>query len=156
MSFPKPPKKERPPRAFNSSLPAASKPMARNKAPIPRHAKLERGGPPKRENRARKLSAFARSYHSKARVRFVKSLPCAADGRGPCDNAHIPHESAGAGLKAIYQAVIPLCSGINGCHAKQHRDGWSGLGMNEEGRRRAAENTEEAWREHCARTGDEP
>ena len=128
---------------------------------IPRYTPLARGGPiarsgrPKRVNRKRKASEWKRAYGSKARVRWLKAQPCAADGRMPCDVAHI--SSGGAGRKADHDQTIPLCSGINGCHAKQHQSGWMSIGLTEEGRRRAAENTELAWvASQQAREGGEP
>jgi hypothetical protein len=61
----------------------------------------------KKVNRKRKLSEFARCYHSRARVLFVKNLPCVVCGLMRCDNAHI--EGGGAGRKADYDKIIPLC-----------------------------------------------
>lgn len=61
----------------------------------------------KRRNPKRQRSEFARCYHSKERVAFVKALPCIVCGHGPCDNAHI--ESDGMGRKAHYTKIVPLC-----------------------------------------------
>jgi hypothetical protein len=113
-----------------------------------RRTPLKRGKPPKPVNKKRKKSEWARAYHSEAFVRFTKSAPCAADGRTPCDAAHT--ESGGAGRKADWDTIIPLCSGINGCHAKQHREGWAAIGMGEEGRKRAVAYHQAAWAERYA------
>ena len=110
-----------------------------------RRAPIKRGGRPNPVNKKRKKSEWARAYHSEAFVRFTKSAPCAADGRGPCDAAHT--ESGGAGRKGDWDTIIPLCSGINGCHAKQHREGWAAIGMGEEGRKRAVAYHQAAWAE---------
>ena len=106
---------------------------------------LQRGTRIKPRNAKRKKSEWARAYHSEAFVRFTKAAPCAADGRGPCDAAHT--ENGGAGRKGDWTTIIPLCSGINGCHAKQHREGWGAIEMSEEERRRAIVNHQAAWAE---------
>lgn len=71
---------------------------------------------PKKKNVKRRQSEFARCYHSKERVAWVKSLPCVicaglspfiAAVTGPRDNAHT--ESGGAGRKAGYETIVPLC-----------------------------------------------
>lgn len=73
-----------------------------------RRTPLKRGKPLNRVNRKRRQSEFARTYHSKERVEFVKALPCIVCGHGPCDNAHI--ETGGMGRKADYTKIVPLCS----------------------------------------------
>lgn len=99
---PLPPK----PRGWNSSLPAARKPMARGGS-ITRHT------PMKKRNAKRRASQFARCYHSRERVRFVKSLGCCIRHVAPCrpkdpiDNAHT--EKDGKGIKGPYQSIAPLC-----------------------------------------------
>ena len=103
-----------------------------------------------RRNAKRRVKEWDRAYGSKARVKFVAQLPCAACGRGPCENAHTI--SGGAGRKADYTTIIPLCAGINGCHAAQHRSGWLSIAMTEISRERAAALTEQLWQE--ARGGD--
>lgn len=131
------------------------KPVLR-KTPLPRGTKaIARTGRPKRVNATRKASEWVRAYHSKAFVRFTKSAPCAADGRTPCDAAH--SEGGGAGRKADWTTVIPLCSGLNGCHARQHRQGWASIGMTAEGRRRAAKAHHEAFlsRHECWGSDDD-
>lgn len=118
--------------------------------PIRRLTPLARGKPPKQRNAKRRRSEFARCYHSKARIRFVASLPCAADGnddrRIPRENAHSQND--GMGRKGHYTTILPLC---HRCHHKQHQSGWLAIGMSEEGRRRAAERTEELWQESITR-----
>lgn len=64
------------------------------------------------KKKKRKPSEFARIYGSKARVEFVKSLPCAACGVvGYSENAHVAptSESGGAGRKADAKWIAPLC-----------------------------------------------
>lgn len=103
-----------------------------------------------RRNAKRRVKEWDRAYGSKTRVKFVAQLPCAACGGGPCENAHT--ESGGAGRKADYTKIIPLCGGLHGCHAKQHRSGWLSIAMTETSRERAAALTEQLWQE--ARGGD--
>ncbi len=129
--------------------------------PIPRYTPLARGGPIARSGRPirkkkRSASDFARIYGSKARVRFVTRLPCAACGYAgelPRHNAHTPDGSAGTGYKGGYLSIISLCSH---CHIKQDdvNGGWLSIGLTAEGRRRAAENTEAEWQAHQQREGE--
>lgn len=120
--------------------------MIKRNKPLPRSASpIARGKRPKSVNAKRKKSEWARAYHSEAFVRFTKAAPCAADGRMPSDAAHT--ENGGMGRKGDWTTIIPLCSGLNGCHAKQHREGWGAIGMSEEGRRRAVANHQAAWAE---------
>lgn len=70
------------------------------------------------------IDPFTRAFHSEARVRFVKSLPCLAcrtttAGR---DNHHI--RTGGMGLRESYQRIVPLCAD---CHEYVHRQGADGL-----------------------------
>jgi hypothetical protein len=78
--------------------------------------------PVKKRNAKRRKSEFARCYHSAERVEFVKSLPCAVSGlafNGELrENAHI--EGGGAGRKADYTKIIPLC---RRCHQQLHSFG---------------------------------
>lgn len=67
---------------------------------------IKRGGPVKKVNRKRKASEFARCYHSKRRVSWVKGLPSVVSGESPCDNVHVRGD--GAGRKAGYEYIIPL------------------------------------------------
>lgn len=70
-------------------------------------------------NPKRRKAEFARCYHSKERVEFVKSLGCIycasispLFGRVsrifPIHNAHT--ENGGRGRKADYTTIIPLCT----------------------------------------------
>lgn len=147
---PRPPK---PPRAWNSTLPRPSKPVPRNTKPIARSALPNRSGPPRKKNPERRESEFRRCYHSKAFVRFTKARPCYACGRTPCDVAH--GSTGGMGRKSDWTDAFPLCSGISGCHAAQHRHGWMHVGMTEESRRRAAALHVEAWTEYTNRGSDD-
>lgn len=86
---------------------------------VKRHTRIERKTRLKPVNRKRKQSAFARQYGSKARVAWVKSLPCAACGvTGFSENAHLLGND-GAGRKGPYTEIGPLCSTrfLAGCHA---------------------------------------
>jgi hypothetical protein len=67
---------------------------------------------------AEPASDFARIYHSRARVRWVKSLPCVGCTGRPSENAHT--ENGGMGRKADYPTIAPLCSS---CHGYVHRYG---------------------------------
>lgn len=87
----------------------------------------------KRSNPARKAREFKRAYGSKARVAWVKSLPCVACGVvGYSENAHVT--SGGVGRKADASQIVPLCgarplfglpgyAGTEGCHREAHRTG---------------------------------
>ncbi len=70
---------------------------------------IARKSPPKKTNPARKAREFRRTYHSIERVLFVKSLPCIVCGVTPCDNAHVGRLGKGAGRKADYTQIVPLC-----------------------------------------------
>lgn len=59
------------------------------------------------KRKRRKPSEFARIYGSKARVEWVKRLPCVVCGERPCDNAHIV--TGGMGRKADADKIVPLC-----------------------------------------------
>ena len=79
----------------------------------------------RQRQRVRKKSEFARIYHSRSRVRFVKVMGCTACGwesGDPIENAHTGAQS-GAGRKADYQSIIPLC---RSCHDRF--DGRTGPG----------------------------
>jgi hypothetical protein len=120
---------------------------------LPKRTGWIKRSPVRKVNRARKVGEWARAYHSKAFVRFTKAAPCAACGRGPCDSAHTI--TGGMGRKGDWTTIIPLCSGINGCHAAQHRGGWASIGMTEEGRRRAAGYHRLAWADTRRGTDDD-
>ena len=107
-----------------------------------------RRSPVRKVNPKRKASEFARCYGSKARVAFVKALPCAACGRqGQSENAHAFGD--GAGRKGPYTAILPLCGD---CHRKQHSRGWSALAWlrSPEIRIGWANVTEAGWQEHLS------
>lgn len=82
------------------------------RSPLPRSTK-----PIRRRNPKRQRSEFARCYHSRERVRFVKSLGCVVctmlspffglATAGKCHNAHT--ETGGMGRKADYTTIVPLC-----------------------------------------------
>jgi hypothetical protein len=93
----------------------APKPRKRRKRQT---ARLNRSGhmartPMKKTNRKRRVSEFARCYHSQGRVEWVKAQPCVVSGYTPCDNAHI--EGDGAGRKAAFDKIVPLAR-------KHHRE----------------------------------
>ncbi len=138
-----------------SGPPQRKTPLPRASAPIPRSS-LKR----KRKPAASAAKDFAREYGSRARVKFVSRLPCAAcDYAGPIrrDNAHT--KTGGTSRKGPYTSIIPLCvagTPMN-CHGRQHgvNGGWLKIGMTAESRARAAANTEAAWLEHRAGTDDD-
>ena len=109
-SWPKPKRKPKAPpkyssipeKSFSGKLEAAKK--LRSKKPI------------RARNPKRQASEFARCFHSRDRVRFVKSLPCLycsslspfiASVTGPSDNAHTVKE--GMGRRGPYTSIVPLC-----------------------------------------------
>lgn len=132
------------------------------KPPLSRSRRKPAGikrSPVKRINRKRKASEFARCYHSKERVAFVKSLPCILKPnwygcRGPSDNAHVGLKGKGAGRKADYDQIAPMCRG--------HHHSLHGLGrddfqdMYEISLEKAACETELAWREFSASEQGKP
>lgn len=70
----------------------------------------------KPKNAKRRQSEFARCYGSRARVAFVKGLPCLVCAvihpafvlsAGPSDNAHT--ENGGKGRKGPFTSIVPLC-----------------------------------------------
>jgi hypothetical protein len=92
--------------------------MKRGK-PLPRPTKpLGRTTRVKAKNPKRKAAEFARCYGSRARVAFVKALPCCICGGGPCDNAHLGN--GGMGRKSDYPNIVPLCRTH---HQRLHRIG---------------------------------
>lgn len=72
-----------------------------------RLSELKRKVRVKPRNPKRRQSEFARAYHSKERVEWVKSLPCCVCSTVPSDNAHVGN--GGAGRKAGYESIVPLC-----------------------------------------------
>lgn len=82
-----------------------------------RSTPLRRSGPIKK--RRRESGAFRRIYGSKARVQWIKSLPCACGcGETPCENAHTV--TGGMGRKADAHTIAPLRPA---CHRRydQHK-----------------------------------
>lgn len=61
----------------------------------------------KRKNVKRSKREWERAYGSKQRVEWVKSQPCVACWKTPCENAHIV--TGGMGRKADYDQIVPLC-----------------------------------------------
>jgi hypothetical protein len=68
-------------------------------------------------NSARRKREFVRCYHSPERVRWVRSLPCAANVLGGClgaiHNAHTAN--GGTGRKSGYESIVPLCAKHHMC-----------------------------------------
>jgi len=95
----------------------------RRKTPAPARTRGPREAI-RKANPKRRRSKFARCYHSRARVAFVKALPCFICQRTPCDNAHT--EGLGMGIKAGYDKVIPLCREHHQAY-DEHRDPFDGL-----------------------------
>lgn len=133
--------------------------MPRPTAPIARGAPPPRGSRPPRKNAERQAREWPRKYGSRARVRFVCTLPCAACGYAgdyPRQNAHTPDPDAGAGRKGSYRSIIPLCGP---CHRKQDdvNGGWLAIGMTAESCRRAADQTEALFQAHrLSHTDEDP
>ena len=136
---------------------------------LSRGGRIERGKPMRKVNRRRKVSEFARCYGSKARVEFVKSLPCAACGVvGWAENAHVTDDGTkGAGRKSGYRCIAPLCGPrpghlgpyhpatrygppafIRGCHRWLHADPDSFNGVFRLDLAATAARTEALWQSH--------
>jgi hypothetical protein len=76
----------------------------------------------RRRKKERTENTFARCFHSKGRVEWVKSQSCAATGkRGNIDNAHVadPFNDKGMGRRAHYSGIVPLS---RDAHRLLHRD----------------------------------
>lgn len=73
----------------------------------PRSSATRRKGLPSR-NRKRQASAFARAFHSKARVAFVKALPCTLDS-GACAGPMHNHHTRSRGAGGDFTTIVPLC-----------------------------------------------
>lgn len=130
-----------------------------------RRSPIKRGKPPRKVNTARKAKEFARCYHSKERVQFIKSLPCvvcwpSVYRLGACmtcspptsDNAHSVGD--GAGRKAGYQTIVPLCRDHH-IRYDQHREPFD----IEEGREAIQANApiiEHLWQSHRGPPETEP
>lgn len=101
----------------------------------------------KKRNPARRKSEFVRTYGSKERVEFVKWLRCSLCRNLPCENHHI--ENGGAGRKASFTKILPLCWN---CHRAWHNRGRKGVEEffpNKDFDALAAD-TERAWQKHLA------
>ena len=91
---------------------------------------------------------WAREYHSKARVEWVKGWTCIVPGceNTPCDNHHT--ENAGMSAKGPYQSIVLLCAGYRGHHRMLHTIGrltferLTGINLKEE-----AADVERRWKE---------
>lgn len=98
------------------------------------------------ENRKRKVSEFARTYGSKARVAWVRALPSVVSGKGPCVNAHVRGD--GAGRKADYCWIVPLTrdehDGLHFVGVRAFEHGYS-VDLKE-----LAAETQRAWEQHCS------
>jgi hypothetical protein len=124
-------------------------PIRRSSKPIPR-SRPRKVGPNKARN-------WKRAYGSKARVEFVKSLPCAACGVvGYSENAHLPPKGeAGTGYKADSRFIAPMCGlhptrsipeGVPGCHEMYDEDrSWFRGMFPDFDAEKACEATERAW-----------
>lgn len=80
------------------------------RTPLKRGKPIERRTPVRKSNPARRKREHARAYGPKARIAFVRSLPCIVPGAshiGPIENAHI--ETGGMGRKADASLLVPLC-----------------------------------------------
>lgn len=135
--------------------------------PLSRSAYLESGGKLRRrkplnryartsaQNRKRRAAEWERAYGSKARVEFVKALPCCVCGsRYGVQNAHVgSHVEAGMGRRGDADTVAPLCLD---CHAAQ--EGRTAAfeaarGLPAGFLARAAAETEASWQRHLASGG---
>lgn len=102
----------------------SDKKLAQHGGRLPWSSIPTKGGKPKARNPKRKAKEFARCYHSVERVEFVKDQPCKACGRlFASENAHVLG-NGGAGRKAGYKTIAPLCGPTfdrEGCHRTLHR-----------------------------------
>ena len=64
-------------------------------------------------------------WRSQAHLNFVRSFACVmCDGARKTDAAHVRMGSgAGIGQKPDDYRAVPLCTGLDGCHARQHQVG---------------------------------
>ena len=138
----------------------------KRQAPIARGAPPKRSGKPKAVNRARKQRNHERAYGEKRD--WVVTLPCLICGYSPCDPAHVG--TAGAGMKAGSERLVPLCSPhvvgrwvgrvevpvpFEGHHRESHRGIKTfqrkfGIDLKEE-----AERIERLWQNHLSRGVDD-
>jgi hypothetical protein len=138
-AVPKPRRKKKAPRAWNSTAPVSSAPKVR-----PPKRKVTK----KKSSSTRKAKNWGRAYGSRERVEWVKQQPCTSCGlfRGSCENAHT--RTGGAGRKADAVWVIPMCYW---CHRNYHIVGkrfferWAKVDLDA-----AAAECERKWQEHQA------
>lgn len=110
-------------RAWNSTLPAPTAPIARSplrQTRTPTARKPIR--PKKRRTAAEERAKHEREYGPPGRVEFVNSLPCLVGVlcAGKMENAHVGKEGKGVGRKAHYTQIVPLCTGHHdACHHGQ-------------------------------------
>lgn len=94
--------------------------MPIRRSPLPKRQQSIQRTRVKPVNRQRKAKSFARAYHSKARVEWVKRQPCAACLLiGYSENAHVGKQGKGAGRKGNADQIAPLCRSTPnrlGCH----------------------------------------
>lgn len=64
-------------------------------------------------------------WRSQAHLNFIRSFACVrCDGARKTDAAHVRMGSgAGMGQKPDDYRTVPLCTGTDGCHARQHQVG---------------------------------
>ena len=74
---------------------------------ITRRKPIPRKSAPPKTNAKRKAREFKRTYHSTARVKFVKSLPCCVCGGDGSVNAHTT--GGGMSRKGDFTTIVPLC-----------------------------------------------
>jgi hypothetical protein len=112
-------------------------------------------------NVKRQAADGPRKYGPPARIRFVKSRPCAACSIvGYSENAHVLG-NGGAGRKAGYETIAPLCGphpGLGpfpaGCHRTFDSVRWMfDATFPEFNPERAAAETQAAWLLHSHRAG---
>ena len=88
----------------------------------PRSSALRRLVGVRKRNAKRRASEFHRCFHSKARVEWVKSLPCVVPTCRTMhpirDNMHV--EGDGVGRRADFTKVVPACRFH---HELAHREG---------------------------------
>lgn len=131
--------------------------MTFSPAPKPKRTPRKAPSRPRARNASRKKREFARCYHSEARVKFVKSLPCLVSldfgtPDHPIDNVHI--EGDGAGRKAHYTLIVPLKHRL---HVELHnttREAFNlKYGLCDEDWTTCAADTQRRWEKHAERSG---
>lgn len=112
-------KKEKAPRAWNSTLPRPSKPLKTKpkKRAGRMGAVMQRRSGVKRKNVKRAKANHDRAYGSSEEIAAVNNEPCVNCGKWPSQNAHI--RNGGMSRKADKKWNLPLCTirdGVDGCH----------------------------------------